>query len=295
MIASVGAPQVQPRSTRRIAVTIATVLAGLLVAVLALTGAPSTPSAAQDIPTSDCPAMTDSIRRLYRGYFNREPDTEEFNRWTTGYRTGGFSLEQIAEALAATEEFRDRYGATSDERFVELVYRNTLRTEPDPTRRQHWVDTLAAGALRGSVMVAVSESEDFVERTNTATPLAGFLRWYPEGTHWYCGAGSRNDLSVDALEGDNLRADFLFHNGGAASSEFALYTVERGDRNARMASGILAAGHTQYSWDGGFTGDGFYGEQLDIIASDRTSWIVVFYQNSLGADRKGWQIGAGIR
>ncbi len=286
-------PDPTPDGARRAAAgLLGLVLLGLVVTIGVITTGAAGPSSAQGdgIPRSDCPAMTDSIRRLYQGFFVREPETAEFEEWVVAYRTGEVGLEQMAQSLADSREFERRYPDVEDADFVEIVYRNTLRREPTEQERADWLRSLEAGTARGTLMVAFSEAEQFVDRTNTATPLAGFLKRYPQGAHWYCGAGSRAGLSVQPLEGDGLHADLLFHNAGSAGTDYELHTIEGGSRNALMARGTLGSGHTQYTWDGDFAGDGFYGDGLDIVVSDRTSWIVIFYVGSIGEDRLGWQV-----
>jgi hypothetical protein len=39
-------------------------------------------------------------------------------------------------------------------------------------------------------MISFSESEEYVRRTATWQPLAGYLQWYPTGTTWVCGYGA---------------------------------------------------------------------------------------------------------
>ncbi len=276
------------RAMRRVVSVMLVFTAGGLAAV-----APTSPATAQSYP-SDCPEMTDSITRLYQAYFLRQPDPIGFHYWTNAYKNGEASLEQISDYFFRSSEFQSRYGQTSNDDFVELVYRNVLRRAPDPTGRRHWIQSLERGYSRGSLMLAFSESEEFVRRTNTRIPMAGYLRWYPEGTHWYCGTGPIQLLSVIPLAGEPLLADYLVRNNnqaaGARAEAFGLYTVENGVRNVTMAEGTIAPGATDYRWDGAFAGDGFYGTDISMNVGPNTSWIVVFYPRSIGRDRLGWRL-----
>lgn len=254
------------------------------------------PAKAQSRPNS-CPEMNDSITRLYRAYFLRAPDTVGFHYWTGLYQRGESSLEEVSDYFFRSREFQARYGYTSNDEFVELVYRNVMNRAPDPDGRRHWVDALERGYRRGQMMLAFSESEEFVRRTGTRTPLAGYLRWYPAGTRWYCGTGPAELVSVQPLIGDPLFADHLVRNDAVATegstqttAGFGLYTVEGGVRNVTMAEGSLPPGTTDYRWDGAFSGDGFYGSGINVEVSDDTSWIVVFYPTSIGRERKGWSL-----
>ncbi len=259
--------------------------------VLAVTSLPTAARATNQLPEStECPAMTDSINRLFSAFFNRAPNGAEFLDWSMRYRSGEANLVQIAQGLAESPEFRTRYGNLSDDRYVDLVYRNVLRREPAEDDRTFWVDRLEGGLGRGSVMIAFSEAEEFVRRTDTATPLAGYLRWYPEGTHWYCGIGPRDDLPIKPLDQDSLYADYAFFNGGDAQSPAAIRTVLGTTTHLTITDGSLPAGFTSYKWGGEFSGDGNYGSALDIEAGQGTSWIAVFYPSSIGEQRLGWQI-----
>lgn len=261
--------------------------------VMLVVAAPPSPAEAESYP-SDCPEMTDSITRLYQAYYLRQPDPTGFHYWTSVYKNGEASLEEISDYFFRSSEFQNRYGQTSNDEFVELVYRNVLRRAPDPEGRRHWVQSLERGYTRGELMVAFSESEEFVRHTNTRIPMAGYLRRYPEGAHWYCGTGPVGLLSVLPLTGEPLFADYMVRNNnqaaGARTEAFGLYTVENGLRNVTMAEGTIASGATDYRWDGAFSGDGFYGTDISVNVGPNTSWVVVFYPRSIGRDRLGWRL-----
>lgn len=250
----------------------------------------SAQSTSQRPESTACPTMTDSVNRLYLAYFNRTPDGAEFRDSTGRYRSGQTNLEAISEELANSEEFRTRYGRLDSQRFIELVYRNVLRRTPDAADRDFWIASLDSGYPRGSVMMAFSESEEFVRRTGTATPLSGFLRWYPEGTHWYCGVGPRTDLQIKPLLEPTLYADFMFQNGSNSQSPVGLITLLDSSPHVTVADGSLPAGFTDYKWGGLFDGDGNYGSSLAVQVGPDTAWIAVFYPTSIGEQRLGWQL-----
>ena len=267
------------------------ILAGLLTAAVLVVVPTPEPSSAQGAQAQvDCPMMTDSINRLYLAYYNRPPDGTEFSSATTRYRSGEAGLEVLSEELAGSTEFRTRYGDVDDDRFVDLVYRNVLRRDPGPSDRDFWITSLGSSYPRGSMMLAFSESEEFVQRTDTDVPLSGFLRWYPEGVHWYCGTGPRATLGIRPLNEASLYADFIFANRGSGQSVVGLQTLLNGAINVTMAQGSLPAGFSEYKWDGLFGGDGDYGSALRIDAGQNMSWIVVFYPRSIGVERLGWRL-----
>lgn len=111
-------------------------------------------------------ATDDEVYRLYVAFFLRQPDAGGFAYWV-GVRNGGASLETIAASFVASAEFAATYGSVADDRFVQLVYNNVLARHPDPTGDGYWRSQLAAGLSRGAVMVAFSESAEFVVATGT--------------------------------------------------------------------------------------------------------------------------------
>ncbi len=242
------------------------------------------------IAAGECPVMTDSIRRLYLGFLEREPTADELTAEINRYRTGEANLEDIADALAASGRFRTEYGPLSDGQYIERVYLNTVGIEPNEDEQRHWSMNLDNGYPRGSVMLAFTESAEFVDRTGTSRPLSGYLSWYPKGTHWYCGAGPVDDLAIVPLIDDAVYADHLFINPGDRDTVTSLSTVLDGRRRVPMMTSTLPAGFTDYRWDGLFVGADHYGDAIDVTASDDTGWVVVFYPRSVGEQRLGWHV-----
>ncbi|MCP5032292.1 MAG: DUF4214 domain-containing protein [Actinomycetia bacterium] len=138
---------------------------------------------------SPCPEMHDSIYRLYRAYFLREPDQAGWNYWTVEY--GGrhnSNLEVVSDSFAISDEFQARYGGLDNQQFVSLIYQNVLGRTPDPEGLAHWTNALDSGYSRGAVMIAFSESAEYVLKTGTTPPLAGYLQWYDRLLYASCGS-----------------------------------------------------------------------------------------------------------
>ena len=239
---------------------------------------------------SPCPAMTDSITRLYQAYFGRDPDRQGFNYWIDGYQSGAMSLEEISEAFARSPEFSTR-NLGSNQAFVTWMYRNLLGRDPVGDEFDARVQALDNGFPRGSLMLTLTESYEYVLSTNTATPLAGYLKVYPKGTHWYCSTGSAT-VSVNDLVNE-VWADYYFNNRGAFDDPISLWTLY-GDqtRAVNMSTATLPAGYSDYNWDGVFRGDGDYGRLIEVRTGNQTDWIVVFYPRSIGEDRLGWELAS---
>lgn len=238
----------------------------------------------------ECPVMTDSIRRLYLAFLEREPTADELAREIDQYRSGEADLEALADALATSGRFRTAYGPLGDEAYVRLVYANTIDTGPTEAELRHWTTNLDNGYPRGSVMLAFTESAEFVRLTDTTRPLSGYLTWYPRGTHWYCGAGPADDLPVRPLTGDAVYADYLFTNPGDQDAVTGLTTVLDGRQRVVMGLAEVPGGFTDYRWDGLFVGAENYGDAIDVIAPDDVGWVVVFSPSSIGRQRLGWHV-----
>jgi len=106
--------------------------------------------------------------RLYLASFGRPADTSGLRYWV-GKKFAGATLASIATTFTQSSEFVRRYGSLGSGAFVDLVYQNVLGRGPDAAGRRHWVAKLDAGASRGSVMVAFSESSEFVRKTRVRT------------------------------------------------------------------------------------------------------------------------------
>ncbi len=212
-------------------------LAVLLCAVTLLLGvAPSPASAGVDtnvraagVPESfatanltQCPWITDSVVRLYSAYLSRPPDAEGFNYWLNFYENG-VGLEEISENFALSQEFINTYGSLTSAEFVTLIYQNVLGRAPDQVGFNYWKGLLDSGALSyGGTMLSFSESKEFVLRTGTVRPAAGYLLWFDPGTKFYCGIGSA-DVVVPFPSGSLGYVMLPPASGRAWGHEFDVY------------------------------------------------------------------------
>ena len=100
------------------------------------------------------------LTRLYLALLLRAPDPEGLRFWV-GY-SREHSIEDIANAMAASYEFLVRYGALANREFVDRIYRDVLGRAPDAPGLQFWTSLLDAGTrTRGAVLLAFSESEEY--------------------------------------------------------------------------------------------------------------------------------------
>ncbi|MEZ5411482.1 MAG: DUF4214 domain-containing protein [Acidimicrobiales bacterium] len=234
---------------------------------------------------------------MYQAYFQRAPDQDGWIYWiaTFGSKTNT-NLDVVSDSFALSKEFQLRYGTLTDTDFVSLVYRNVLGRDPDAGGLAHWVDSLGAGYPRGSVMVAFSESAEYVNRTGTSTPLAGFLLWYDRGFRYGCGLSIPNGVQAVTVPTDipTPYADIFVLNAGTSLAQIDLklrflvngvpVDVTTGDPD------LLPAGHYLY----GSNLELPAGLQQIILTEAQTStvpdvmWAVVFYDHPHAEGRPGW-------
>lgn len=134
--------------------------------------------------------------RLYRAYFLRNPDQAGLEFWVQKRRSG-WSLNKISDNFAASNEFRQRYGALNSVQFVDLVYRNVLGRSPDANGRAYWEAKLKAGMSRGQVMTGFSESPEYKTATTAGVTVVALYdgtvkRTIPQGTYDYLEPRLRN-------------------------------------------------------------------------------------------------------
>ena len=124
------------------------------------------PAVTADLSGSNCEdqAGTPPVRRLYRAFFQRESDAGGLAYWVQRYADGE-SLTGIADYFATSAEFQATYGQLSDRDFVKTVYVNVMGRSPDQGGYDYWVGQMRSGMTRGELMVAFSESQEFVIRT----------------------------------------------------------------------------------------------------------------------------------
>lgn len=101
------------------------------------------------------------IVRLYLAAFNRIPDAGGFEYWIRDYRNGA-SLSDIAEGMAASDEFKTLYGQSSGEQFIKDLYRNTFSRQPDVPGESFWNAVLDIGVPRSAVIASFATSQEML-------------------------------------------------------------------------------------------------------------------------------------
>ena len=110
-----------------------------------------------------------SIYRLYRAYFQREPDLGGFTYWGTK-NAAGTTLAKISETFARSSEFQTKYGKLTNRAFLNLVYQNVMGRPADSGGFAYWLGKLDRGTPRGSVMLSFSDSTEYRRVTLLGVP-----------------------------------------------------------------------------------------------------------------------------
>jgi hypothetical protein len=129
------------------------------------------------------------VARLYTAVFNRLPDPSGLSYWIAKRRSGA-TLNAIAAAMTASNEFTNTYGSLNNGQFVDLVYTNVLKRSPDSAGRTYWVTKLNGGFKRSAMMAQFSESNEFVTKSKSLMATAII---------WRLGHGSKTDAQLKAM------------------------------------------------------------------------------------------------
>lgn len=104
------------------------------------------------------------VLRLYRAFFDREPDAGGARYWIDVYDRGA-SLDVIAESFTQSPEFRNAYSGTSNAEYVRRVYRNVLGRSYDEAGYRYWLGMLDTRRLtRGTLVRWVAANAEFADR-----------------------------------------------------------------------------------------------------------------------------------
>lgn len=151
------------------------------VAMITLTGLVAVPTPASSVQTvamQTAPALTyediisdpsltpdhSIIIRFYQAVLGREPEVGGLVFWLEQFDSGEWSPRRIAAFFVTSPEFMSLYGEnTSNEEFVETVYENVLRRQPDAAGAAFWIDFLDRGNSRAELILLFSNDTEFIE------------------------------------------------------------------------------------------------------------------------------------
>ena len=99
------------------------------------------------------------VERFYVLVLGREPDQAGLDEWVNALLGGALSGADVAEAFFLSGEYLDRN--TSDDEFVETLYRALFNRNSDFDGKQGWLTELQRGVSRAEVINGFSVSAEF--------------------------------------------------------------------------------------------------------------------------------------
>jgi len=99
------------------------------------------------------------VTRFYVQCLGRQPDSEGLNEWVGRLLNGTKTGADVAEGFVFSEEFTGKNH--SNETFITILYRAFFDREPDAAGYKAWLERLAGGMSRKSVLDGFLKSEEF--------------------------------------------------------------------------------------------------------------------------------------
>ncbi|MGM0366915.1 MAG: DUF4214 domain-containing protein [Actinomycetota bacterium] len=103
--------------------------------------------------------VTAFVTRMYQVTLNRNPDPGGLASWTNGLRSGSLSGADVARNFIFSDEFKSKN--TSNEQFLEVMYRAFFNRAPDPGGLNSWLSDLNSGKGREYVLSGFINSQEF--------------------------------------------------------------------------------------------------------------------------------------
>ena len=93
----------------------------------------------------------ESVTKLYIATFDRAPDSAGLEYWV---KNSNLSLEGIATSFFDQPETKNLYPTgTSTEAFIEAIYTNLFKRDPDTAGAEYWKKDLESGVVNKSVFI----------------------------------------------------------------------------------------------------------------------------------------------
>ncbi|CCK78715.1 DUF4214 domain-containing protein [Desulfobacula toluolica] len=177
------------------------------------------------------------ITRFYQQCLNREPDTDGLNHWMNSLNNGDKAGDELAENFVFSEEFQ--HLNTSDSEFVTILYNAFFNRTPDTDGYNHWMNQIADGMSRSSVLDGFTSAQEFINlcedygikatSSSNDTSVQGFVtRFYQQCLSREPDTGGLNHWTNSLYNGDQAGADLAesfifseeFQNRNTSDSEF---------------------------------------------------------------------------
>ncbi len=105
------------------------------------------------------------VYRLYKNCLGRTPDVGGLENWCGELGRGG-SGTKVAYGFVFSQEYLRKH--TSNEEYVDMLYRTILGREADSAGRRNWVGQLNRGGSREQVLNGFMQSQEFAEQCRKA-------------------------------------------------------------------------------------------------------------------------------
>lgn len=132
-----------------------------------------------------------SVFRIYQATLDRRPDFGGFDDWTGKLMNGSSTTLQVISGFTNSVEFKNVYGETTDEGFVNLLYNNVLDRNADAGGLQNWLGNLSRGMSREQVVQGFADSQEFMNKTAAEAlsfSQAGYVARYADDIYRIYGA-----------------------------------------------------------------------------------------------------------
>ena len=101
------------------------------------------------------------VTRLYDKCLGRQPDEAGLQDWSNRLINGSMSGTRVAYGFVFSPEYKSRN--TTDDVYVEMLYRVFLDRASDPSGKTNWLNALKQGASREYVFRGFAESQEFTQ------------------------------------------------------------------------------------------------------------------------------------
>ncbi|MCI0753512.1 DUF4214 domain-containing protein [Teichococcus vastitatis] len=126
---------------------------------------PPTPTPPTPTPVAESIATysyAGQVVRLYDTMLDRFPESAGREYYVNMLNNGQATLQSLEANFHNSPEFLAKYGNTSDARFIDLLYQNTLNRDPEPGAVDYYVNRIEAGAPRGVIVENFSEAPEHI-------------------------------------------------------------------------------------------------------------------------------------
>lgn len=103
--------------------------------------------------------VQDYVTRLYQVVLDRTPRADEVSDWESRLVSGANTGVEVAAGFVFSDEYQRKN--TSNEAYVDMLYRTLLGREPDAGGKADWLGWLSVGISRSGVFAGFANSAEF--------------------------------------------------------------------------------------------------------------------------------------